>query len=474
MKNNSNLKLTLKEIAKKIDGKVIGDETLEVHGVSSFYDAGSDEITFASDGRFLKALNKTRACAVIVPEDFEHEIDHHEIDHHEIDHHELEHHEIDHHELEHHKLDHKEVGHKEEVICKTAAEACVKHPSDDSFAASPVSVALIKTRNPKRKFFRILAFFHPAKIPDRTIAKGSVTGSNFVQGCDITIGHHVTTGDNVRIGDRVHIMHGVYIGDDVVIGNDSIIKPNVTIMERTIIGSRVIIHSGTVIGSDGFGFTQEVMEDIPDKSTQGDISHQESGTKIPPHTANHEKIPNRTNHENILNRVNHEKVPHTANHEEIPGKGVHEKIVHAGFVQIDDDVEIGACNTIDRGTFGRTWIGKGVKTDNLVHIAHNVVIGEHSLIVAQVGIAGSSTIGKRVILAGKAGVSGHLTVGDGAIVGPGAGVLSDVKPGDIVSGIPGMPHKLWLKVASILPKLPEIRKKILSLERDQKKNSEFK
>lgn len=223
-------------------------------------------------------------------------------------------------------------------------------------------------------------------------------------GDEVTVGSYVSIGDNVTIGDRVQIMHGVYIGDGVTIGDDTIIKPNVTIMERTKIGSRVIIHSGTVIGSDGFGFTQDTAE------------------------GNNEKIP------------------------------------HAGFVQIDDDVEIGACNTIDRGTFGRTWIQTGVKTDNLVHIAHNVRIGEQSLIVAQVGIAGSTVIGKRVILAGKAGISGHINIGDGAIVGPCAGILSDVKAGNIVSGIPGMPHKLWLKVSAILPKLPEIRKRITALE----------
>jgi len=342
------MKLTLKEIAQKIDGKVIGDEALEIYGVSSFDDAESGDITFASDAKFLKNLHNTRAGAVIVPDDF--------------------------------------------------GDIVSVYPS------------LIKTLNPKRKFFRILSLFHPPTEPSKIIAQGSVTGINFVAGDDLTIGHHVTIGDNVTMGERVHIMHGVYIGDHVAIGDDTVIKPNVTIMERTRVGSRVIIHSGTVIGSDGFGFTQEMAE------------------------------------------------------------GYHEKIPHAGFVHIDDDVEIGACNTIDRGTFGGTWIGKGVKTDNLVHIAHNVTIGEHSLIVAQVGIAGSSVIGKRVILAGKAGVSGHLTVGDGAIVGPGAGVLSDVQPGQIVSGVPGMPHKVWLKVASILPTLPEIRKRVLKLER--KENNE--
>ncbi len=341
------MKLTLKEIAQRIDGKVIGDETCEIYGVSSFYDAQPEDITFASEPKFLKSLDQTRAGAVIIPENF----------------------------------------------------------FSDELCKDNLKVGFIKTQNPKRKFFRLINIFHPTKESTKTIAKGSVIGNNLVSGSDITIGNHVTIGDNVIIGNRVIIMHGVYIGDGVTLGDNTIIKPNVTIMERTKIGARVIIHSGTVIGSDGFGFTQDTIE------------------------GNNEKIP------------------------------------HAGFVQIDDDVEIGACNTIDRGTFGRTWIQQGVKTDNLVHIAHNVKVGEHSLIVAQVGIAGSSVIGKRVIIAGKAGISGHITVGDGAIVGPCAGITTDIEPGHIVSGIPGIPHKLWLKVSSILPKLPEIRKKVMALEK---------
>lgn len=353
------MKLTLKEIAQKIDGEILGDETLEIYGVSSFYDAQPYDITFASDPKFLKSLDKTRASAVIVPEYF---------------------------------------TYNAEINNLPASNQF------DGEVKNSFPLALIKTQNPKRKFFRILSLFHPPKEPAKTIAQASVTGSNLMLGDEVTVGSYVSIGDNVTIGDRVQIMHGVYIGDGVTIGDDTIIKPNVTIMERTKIGSRVIIHSGTVIGSDGFGFTQDTAE------------------------GNNEKIP------------------------------------HAGFVQIDDDVEIGACNTIDRGTFGRTWIQTGVKTDNLVHIAHNVRIGEQSLIVAQVGIAGSTVIGKRVILAGKAGISGHINIGDGAIVGPCAGILSDVKAGNIVSGIPGMPHKLWLKVSAILPKLPEIRKRITALE----------
>jgi UDP-3-O-[3-hydroxymyristoyl] glucosamine N-acyltransferase len=266
-----------------------------------------------------------------------------------------------------------------------------------------LTCTLVKSENPKLHFFRIVSRFHPVKEPDRTISPMASIGRGLTLGTDVTMAPNVTVGDNVTLGDRVCLMAGVFVGDNAVLGSDTTIKPNVTVMEKTRIGNRVLIHSGTVIGSDGFGFT--------------------------------------------------------------PNQGAHEKLIHAGFVQIDDDVEIGACNTIDRGTLGRTWIGKGVKTDNLVHIAHNVIIGENTLIVAQVGLAGSATIGKNVILAGKCAVSGHLTVGDSAIVGPGGGVLSDVPPGEVVSGIPQMPHKIWLKVGKILPRLPDFRKRLLALEK---------
>lgn len=262
---------------------------------------------------------------------------------------------------------------------------------------------LILCDTPKQSFFKLVSLFYPEKKPVAGVSALAVTGENFSCGKDLVIGAHVTIGDNVTLGDRVWIMPGSFVGDGVTIGDDTVIKPNVTLMERSVIGARVIIHPGTVVGSDGFGFT--------------------------------------------------------------PGGQGHEKIPHAGFVRIDDDVEIGACNTIDRGTMGQTRLGCGVKTDNQVHIAHNVVIGAHTLVVAQVGIAGSSTIGSNVIIAGKAGISGHLTVGDGAIVGPAAGVTADVPPGEIVSGLPHMPHKQWLKLGRVLPRLPEMRRLLLSLER---------
>lgn len=195
----------------------------------------------------------------------------------------------------------------------------------------------------------------------------------------------------------------VVFGEGVCIGDDVEVFPNVTILKGCVVGNRVIIHPGSVIGSDGFGF--------------------------------------------------------------VPDGEQHYKIPQLGIVVIDDDVEIGACNTIDRATFGKTWIKQGVKTDNHIHIAHNVVIGENTLIVAQVGIAGSTTIGKNVILAGQAGIGGHLSIGDRVTVGPQAGVTRSVSEGQVVSGTPEMPHRLWLRVSQIIPRLPELKKKVAVLEK---------
>ncbi len=333
----------LKDLAAMFDGEVVGNPQLDVTGCASFGEATCHDITFADDPRFLNRLDQTRAGAVIVPWDF------------------------------------------------------------TGFNGDGLTCSLVRSKNPRLHFFRIVERFHPVKTTVPGIAPTAVIGKNFTGGKGVTIAQGVTIGDNVTLGDHVHLMAGVFVGDDVTMGSNTLVKPNVTIMDRTRIGQGVIIHPGTVIGSDGFGFT--------------------------------------------------------------PSQGVHEKLVHAGFVQIDDQVEIGACNTIDRGTLGRTWLQRGVKTDNLVHIAHNVVVGENTLIVAQVGIAGSAVLGKNVIVAGKAGISGHLTIGNNAIVGPGAGVVSDVPPGEIVSGVPQMPHKLWLKVGRIIPRLPDIRKRLLALEK---------
>ena len=263
---------------------------------------------------------------------------------------------------------------------------------------------LVQVDNPMVAFAKVLQFFHPPVRPPEGIHPRAEIGRDFKYGPGVSIGPMAVIGNHVTLGRQVWLHAGAIIGDDVAIGSDVVIYPNVTIREGTIIGSRVIIHSGTVIGSDGFGFA-------PDGNT-------------------------------------YHKLPHT------------------GIVQIDDDVEIGANNAIDRGTFGKTHIGRGVKTDNLVHVAHNVTIGENTVLVAQVGISGSVTIGRNAILAGQAGVAGHLTIGDRATVGPQTGVGKPVAAGEIVSGgIPEMPHRLWLRVVRTFPKLPEINKRLSGLEK---------
>jgi UDP-3-O-[3-hydroxymyristoyl] glucosamine N-acyltransferase len=196
---------------------------------------------------------------------------------------------------------------------------------------------------------------------------------------------------------------GVYIGKNASVGEGSVLYPGVTVYRGCTIGNRVIIHAGAVIGADGFGFA-------------------------------------------------------------LPG-GENRKIPQVGYVQIDDDVEIGANTTIDRGALGRTWIQQGVKIDNLVQIAHNVVIGAYSVIVAQVGISGSARLGRGVVIGGQVGVVGHITIGDGVMAAARAGIHKSVPPGMIVAGAPHQPHREWLRKEAALQKLPELRETVADLKR---------
>jgi UDP-3-O-[3-hydroxymyristoyl] glucosamine N-acyltransferase len=265
------------------------------------------------------------------------------------------------------------------------------------------NVNLLRSPNPYAAFARIRALFHPPEQLPPGIHPSVVMGKQCNCGEDGAIGAMTVIGNHVRIGRRASIYPGVVIGDHVSIGDDVRLYPNVTILERCRLGERVTIHAGTVIGSDGFGFA-------PD----GDIYH---------------------------------------------------KIPHDGIVQIDDDVEIGANNTIDRGTFGKTHIQCGVKTDNLVHIAHNVTVGENTVLVAQVGISGSTSLGRHVVMAGQVGVAGHIHIGDGVMIGGQSGIASDVPAGEIMSGSVAMPHKTWLKVQRIMPRLPELKRQLVDMEK---------
>lgn len=263
--------------------------------------------------------------------------------------------------------------------------------------------SLIVVANPKVAFIQLMELFSPSREVTHKVSPQAFLGENLTLGGPVEIAAGVVIGDGVTLGKGCRLSPGVVVGDGARLGEDVTVKPNVTIGHDCIIGNRVVINPGTVIGGDGFGFA--------------------------PDGARYRKIP------------------------------------HTGIVQIDDDVEIGTLNAIDRATSGRTRLRRGVKTDNLVHVAHNVDVGEDTLLVAQVGIAGSATVGNHVIVAGKAGISGHLHVGDNTIVGPAAGVVKSVGEGQVVSGIPAMPHKLWLRLMSLMPKLPELKRTVARLEK---------
>ena len=257
--------------------------------------------------------------------------------------------------------------------------------------------------NPYFAFSKVLEYFHEKEYKPRGVDQKAVVGNNVTIGKDVSIYPLAVIGNNAKIGDRVVIYSGVYIGDNSIIGDDSLIYPNVTIREDVVIGKRVILHSGVVIGSDGFGYATD--------------------------------------------------------------KGKHHKIPQIGGVVIEDDVELGANVTVDRATLGKTIIKRGTKIDNLVQIAHNVMVGEDSIIVAQAGVSGSSEIGKHCVIGGQVGFVDHIKIGDNVMIGAQSGVMSDVAPNQIILGSPAIPHKDWLRAQAVYQKLPEMRKKISELEK---------
>ncbi|MCK4245178.1 MAG: UDP-3-O-(3-hydroxymyristoyl)glucosamine N-acyltransferase [Candidatus Omnitrophica bacterium] len=270
---------------------------------------------------------------------------------------------------------------------------------------------LIQVENPSLAFSKIISSIGPEPIQfPPSIHPTAVIGENVKLGKNVSIQPYVVIEDNSKIGDHTTLCSGVYIGHYTQIGNNCRIYPYVSIRERIIIGNRVIVHSGTIIGSDGFGFAAL--------------------------------------------------------------RGVHHKIPQIGTVVIEDDVEIGANVTIDRARFDKTWIKKGVKIDNLVQIAHNVVIGENSIIVAQVGISGSTTIGKNVIIAGQAGLIGHITVGDNAVIAGKSGVTKDIPANLHVSGFPAREKGRDMKAYAYISRFPKLLKKIAILEERIKKLEE--
>jgi UDP-3-O-[3-hydroxymyristoyl] glucosamine N-acyltransferase len=268
----------------------------------------------------------------------------------------------------------------------------------------PADRPAIRVDQPYRAFATLLTLFHPRPRPRAGIMEPVVLGERVRLGQDVTLLPFVTLGDDVTLGDRVVLYPGVFVGPGSSIGDDTVLYANVTIYDRVTIGRQVVIHAGAVLGADGFGYVLG-----PD--------------------------------------------------------GRHQKIPQVGGVRVEDEVEIGANVCIDRATLGETLIRRGTKVDNLVHIAHNVEVGEDNLLLAQVGISGSCHLGTQVTLAGQVGLSDHVRIGDYATVIAQAGVAKDVEPRAIVSGTPTIPHTLWRRVQAATPRLPELLRTVAALER---------
>ena len=330
--------MRLHEIAKLVDGKIVGDPNVEITGINSLEHAEGSDISFFFSPKYREQLKSTKARAILV---------------------------------------------KEQVSEFLGPQVIVANPE----VAYAKLASIFASPPPKFSGTSKQAYIHQSA----TVAQGA------------SIYPFVYVGEESIIGENTILFPGVYVGKKVKIGKETIIYPNVTILDGTIIGSRVIIHSGTVIGSDGFGFVQQ--------------------------------------------------------------EGVSIKIPQMGYVHIEDNVEIGANCSIDRATFGRTWIKEGVKMDNLVQIAHNVVVGEHSIIVAQAGISGSVTLGKHVIVGGQVGIADHLSIGDRVMIGSQSGVAKSIPSGEIVSGTPTLPHRRWLRCMGLVGKLPEINDRLRRLEK---------
>lgn len=272
-------------------------------------------------------------------------------------------------------------------------------------AIEEASVAIIRVDDP----YLASAKIHGLLLEEPFAAKGvhelAWVGTDTVVPKQISVAPFVSIGDRVQLGERVTIESGAVIGDDVQIGDDTTIKANVTIAEGCKIGNRVIIYSGAVIGSDGYGYATDK-------------------------------------------------------------RGFHTKRPQVGIVQIDDEVEIGANSCVDRAAYGVTHIKSGSKIDNLVQIAHNVVVGENSLIVAQVGIAGSTTLGRNVVLGGQVGLSDHIILEDGVMAAAQSGIHNNQKAGAKVGGSPAIPMKQFVRAAIQYGKLPEMGRDIRQLKKE--------
>jgi len=296
----------------------------------------------------------------------------------------------------------------EKYVPETRAAAVLV--SADYSGPAPASGGLIRCRDPYFAFRQVMVTLYGFRKPYfEGVSPLACIDADCEVAPDVRIGANATVAARCRIGPQTVIYPGVHVGPDCVIGRDCTIYPNVTLYDGTKLGDRVTIHAGTSIGHDGFGY---------------------------------------------------------ATHKGDDGVVRHEKIPQGGWVELEDDVEIGACCAIDRATLGATVIGAGTKFSNLVAIGHGTRMGRHCLLVAQAGIAGSVVVEDYAVFAGQAGVVGHIRIGAGARIGAKTGVTNDVPPGQEVFGVPSMPLAQAKRAFVTLPRLPQIRTAVRRLARE--------
>jgi len=333
--------LTAAEIAKQIDGEVLGDRSVELSGFAPADKARAGDLTFAENQTYFNRAEQSAAAAIMV---------------------------------------------------------------DGEFASTKKT--LIRVPNARVAFAKVLPLFFPEPTFAPGIHPSAVVAPSAQVDPAAHIGPHCVIGEQVRIGARCVLLGGNHIGAHCVIGADTQLFPNAVLYPRTQVGQRVRIHAGAVIGSDGFGYVLD--------------------------------------------------------------SGAHRKVPQIGHIIIHDDVEIGANTTIDRGALGPTSIGRGTKIDNLVQIAHNVALGEHCLVVAQAGIAGSTKLGNFVTLAGQVGLAGHLKIGNKVTVAAQSGVMHDIPDGEKWFGYPAQPDRQTKRQMLAIQQLPDLVRRVAELEKKLK------
>jgi UDP-3-O-[3-hydroxymyristoyl] glucosamine N-acyltransferase len=330
--------LTIAELARRLDGEIVGDANATLTGLAAPDTAKPGDLTFAENDGYFAAAENSAATAVIVGKN-----------------------------------------------------------------VSSAKKNLIRVAQPRVAFAKAVALFFPEPEFAPGVHPSAVIAASAQVDPTAHIGPHCVIGERVKIGARVVLQAGNAIGDDATLGDETNLFPNAAIYPRTQIGKRVRIHAGAVLGADGFGYVFDA--------------------------------------------------------------GIHRKIPQIGNVVIGDDVEIGANTTVDRGALGSTVIGKGTKIDNLVQIGHNVEIGEHCILCAQVGIAGSAKLGSYTVLAGQVGIAGHLKIGNKVTIGSKSGVMHNIPDGEQWLGIPAQPDKQAKRVLIAIQRLPDLLKKIAEWER---------